>query len=291
MWLHRRRQCNRRRSSFVSSVFLVSGGVLLGCMTVLSCTSAELKETRRKAKIDQLEKQVARIPVAQYQKNLEIYQELRRLNPENERYRRKVEFYKTKLLSKKREAKRPKTPLSIGKSKSHERQSRKYYVSSNKLRVYLKPHKDARVTNVLDKGQQVAVFEERNGWARISRYYDGEVEGLIGSVARWVSRKHMTKVKPKSGLADYPTMAHSDESQLEVVLKKSDDFGEHRNVFLRASRELIAVRKCSLSDFEYSGGWVRSPKYRPRAVYFMYCGKLRVSNRIYLDAKTGEMFH
>ena len=137
----------------------------------------------------------------------------------------------------------------------------------------------------------MAVFEERNGWTRISRYYDGEVEGLIGRVARWVSRKHITKVKPKSGLADYPTMAHSDESQLEVVLKKSDDFGEHRNVFLRASRELIAVGKCSLSDFEYSGGWVRSPKYRPRAVYFMYCGKLRVSNRIYLDAKTGEMFH
>lgn len=37
------------------------------------------------------------------------------------------------------------------------------------------------------KRQKVDVFEIKYGWTRISRYYDGGVEGVAGNVARFVA--------------------------------------------------------------------------------------------------------
>ncbi len=45
-----------------------------------------------------LEEKVRKIPVRKYEENLEIYQELLSLNPESERYQKKVKFYLNKIV-------------------------------------------------------------------------------------------------------------------------------------------------------------------------------------------------
>lgn len=52
-----------------------------------------------------------------------------------------------------------------------------YYVTSDDLNVRLTPDKSGKITNTLYKRQKVEVFEVKGNWARISRYYDGGVEG------------------------------------------------------------------------------------------------------------------
>lgn len=67
----------------------------------------------------------------------------------------------------------------------------KVYVTADRLNVRLSPSPSGKVTNVLDRGQGLDVLEVKNGWARISRYYDGSIEGVRGEVARWVAARHL----------------------------------------------------------------------------------------------------
>ncbi len=71
-----------------------------------------------------------------------------------------------------------------------------YYVSSEKLNVRLDASRGGLITNTLYKHQKVKVFEFKNGWARISDYYDGTIEGLSGNVARWVYANHLSSDRP-----------------------------------------------------------------------------------------------
>jgi protein involved in sex pheromone biosynthesis len=72
-----------------------------------------------------------------------------------------------------------------------------YYVTSNALNVRLAPNVNGKKTNTLYKRQRVDVYEVKNGWSRISSYYDGALEGENGLVARWVSNKYLSKTMPK----------------------------------------------------------------------------------------------
>ena len=62
-----------------------------------------------------------------------------------------------------------------------------YYVKANQLSVRLGPQITAKKTNILYKDNKVDVLEVKDGWARISKYYDGLLEGESGEIARWVS--------------------------------------------------------------------------------------------------------
>ncbi len=62
--------------------------------------------------------------------------------------------------------------------------------------VYLDSSDSSKQTNTLYRGQRVDVFEIVGDWARISRYYDGEVEGVKGRVARWLLVEHLTRNAP-----------------------------------------------------------------------------------------------
>ena len=64
--------------------------------------------------------------------------------------------------------------------------SKKYCVVNNKLYVRLRPNKNGKITNSIYKGQIIYVLERKNGYVRISNYYDGNIEGISGKVARWV---------------------------------------------------------------------------------------------------------
>ncbi|MBW1722536.1 MAG: SH3 domain-containing protein [Deltaproteobacteria bacterium] len=174
--------------------------------------------------------------------------------------------------------------VSITTTYSMAASSKDYYVSSNKLNVRLAPNKNGKITNTLYKGQKVEVFEIKNGWARISRYYDGRREGVSGKVARWVFAKYLSVNR----IADNKTI--NNNSPIAMAIKSSDDFAKYQSVFINASERLIRSGQCTLEDFKEMGGWVRSTKHKPNPVYFTYCGGMNKSNRIYLNAATGKIF-
>ena len=72
-----------------------------------------------------------------------------------------------------------------------------YYVTQDVLDERLAPSADAAVTNRIHRGQRVDVFESKSGWARVSKYYDGVVEGQGGQVARWVLASGLSTDKPQ----------------------------------------------------------------------------------------------
>jgi hypothetical protein len=55
--------------------------------------SANLSHEERTKLIKELEKKVSKIPAAHTRENLRIYNDLAKLDPENERYKKKIEFY------------------------------------------------------------------------------------------------------------------------------------------------------------------------------------------------------
>ncbi len=159
-----------------------------------------------------------------------------------------------------------------------------YYVTSGDLNVRLSPNKTGKITNTLYKRQKVEVFEVKNGWARISRYYDGGVEGVSGNVARWVYAKYLSTNRPTEEILT------NLNSPVAKSVKSSDNFTKYQDVFVSASDKLIKAGKCSLGDFKEMGGWMRSANHKPKPIYFTYCGAMTKSNRIYLNAATGDIF-
>ncbi len=158
-----------------------------------------------------------------------------------------------------------------------------YYVSADRLSVRLGPDLNAKITNTLDKQQKVQVFEASNGWARISKYYDGSSENQKGKVARWVSSQYVSVNMPND---DSVLTA---ESPLEKSIKDSDDYVKHRNIFLKVSKRLVNSGRCNVEDYKTNSGWTRSSNHKNKAVYFTYCGGFLKRNRIYIDAKNGSL--
>ncbi len=159
-----------------------------------------------------------------------------------------------------------------------------YFVVSNKLNVRLAPNTSGKITNTLYKRQKVEVFEVKDGWARISHYYDGSVEEVSGDVARWVFAKYLSSERPAE------EQVTNINSPIAKAIKSSDDYSEHQGVFVVASEKLIKSGVCSLGDFKEMGGWWRSSNHKPKPIYFTYCGGMTNSNRIYLNVSTGNTF-
>lgn len=75
-------------------------------------------------------------------------------------------------------------------------QSGGYFVKDKVLEERLGPQATASVTNKIYLQQKVEVYEIKNGFARVSKYYDGDVEGKQGQVARWVLAAGLSSTKP-----------------------------------------------------------------------------------------------
>ena len=147
----------------------------------------------------------------------------------------------------------------------------------------------------------VRVFEQRDGWARISEPYsascvDGRSEivdrgesacsvenGIVdGLFSEWVRLEDIATVRP-------PDPVQSARIEEELIAG-SDDFGRHRRAFVTAANALIADGRCTPSDFQEMGGWLKSSNHRDQPIYFTYCGGMTLANRIYLDASSGRIF-
>ena len=71
-----------------------------------------------------------------------------------------------------------------------------YYVNVRSLEERLAPSSTAPATNRLYLRQKVEVLELKGAWARVSKYYDGSVEGQRGQVARWVLARGLSDTQP-----------------------------------------------------------------------------------------------
>lgn len=157
----------------------------------------------------------------------------------------------------------------------------KYYVSASRLSVRLGPSTAASITNTLNRKQKVEVYEVKKGWARVSEYYNDTVGGKPGQVARWVSAKYLSSTKPQDRFTN--------NTPLEKAIKNSDQYSQYHDNFIKLSQKLVNQGRCSVSDYAEMGGWLRSSNHKPKPVYFTYCGGFSNGEKVYINAKTGEI--
>ncbi len=176
---------------------------------------------------------------------------------------------------------------------------RQMWVTADRLSRRTCPTANCGIVGTLMYRESAKVVEEKDGWARVSKYYDANcANGLSlyaqkgnarcepsngieeGMFAEWVSMDFLSDERP----ADPADTAAPDES----LVSRSDDFLQYRREFALAAGSLIESGKCRAADFEEWGGWMSSSK--GKGIYFMYCGGADLSNKIHLDTRTGETF-
>jgi len=174
------------------------------------------------------------------------------------------------------------------------------YVVPDILNKRTCPSTSCGIVGQVMRGNKLTVLEKENGFARVTDYYDPCTNGFHdfvkagdnrcipangmknGKFAEWVSLNHLSsepslKVSPANG-KDYS------------LVKGSDDFDKHRDIFLKTTLKLIADGKCSRADFKKYQWWKSTTTYKNRPVYFTYCGAAHVDNRIYLNVSNGKVF-
>jgi hypothetical protein len=174
------------------------------------------------------------------------------------------------------------------------------WVNTDRLNRRTCPNSACGIVGQLFFREKVKIFEEKTGWARISKHYDAscrngkseyvdsgnasctEDNGIVqGRFAEWVSSKYLSEKRPadpsEGAIGDY------------ALVKGSDDYRLYKDAFAKAASELIKSGRCTEQDFIDMGGWFKSPS-RSGPIYFTYCGGMHTSNRLYLNAATGEVF-
>lgn len=160
------------------------------------------------------------------------------------------------------------------------------------------PSTECGVVGKLLFRESAKVMETRNGWARITKYYDAACSGgrsayvdtgradctaengiENGQLAEWISLDFLADERPTDPGAGAVGMSK--------LVAQSDDFRRYEKEFVKAAETLISSGQCSAKDFVDQGGWLRSTN-RGAGVYFTYCRG--GSNRIYLDVSTGRTF-
>lgn len=157
-----------------------------------------------------------------------------------------------------------------------------FYVDIEKLGIREAASLDAFVQRYLYKGEKVRLLEKKNGWGRVSAYFVYEQGGP--EIAEWI---------PLDGLVEQAPVITVEERKktIQGYIAASDDLLQFEDMFLTTTDKLLNDGSCSPVDFEELGGWVKSTKYADRDVYFIYCGGLKLADKIYLDVRTGEVFY
>lgn len=77
-----------------------------------------------------------------------------------------------------------------------------YFVKADRTNVRLCPNTSCPATNSFDRGQAVQVFEIKQGWGRVSKYYDATAERqefpqvTTDMVANWIRIDLLSKTRP-----------------------------------------------------------------------------------------------
>jgi hypothetical protein len=140
-----------------------------------------------------------------------------------------------------------------------------YFVKETALEERLAPNPNGKVTNRIYRQQKVDVFEIKGNWARVSKYYDGEVEGEKGQVARWVLINGLSTTRPSD--LTQPTIK-SDPRILKDAIPKVGEDGLNENdikVLYRGATKFLNSGQCA--NVEYGAKSVSKPN-----TYFVNCG-------------------
>lgn len=177
----------------------------------------------------------------------------------------------------------------------------KFWVTSEYLDRHSCPDDSCGVVGRLSFREAATPLEERGGWVRITKEYDGACEGGMsryvdegnktcasangfrdGRFSEWVKKEHLSATRP----ADPTDTAATDES----LVAQSDDFARYRRQFATIAAKLISDGRCTAADFEEQGGFVKSVnEHRNEPVYFIYCGGFTAANKLYVNAETGDV--
>jgi len=157
-----------------------------------------------------------------------------------------------------------------------------YYVKSRKIAVRNGPGDSFLPERQLYIGDAVTVFERKEDWGRISSFYVYKEGGK--EMAEWVNMKNLAHTKPR-------ITAQEQNEIISGYIGRSDDFKEYRDKFIKVTGNLLKEKVCSPDDFAELHGWMKSINYPDRNVYFVYCGGLNVSDKVYFDADSGDIFY
>lgn len=174
----------------------------------------------------------------------------------------------------------------------------KLWVTTDRTDRHTCPSTECGVAGRLMFREGVEVFERMGEWVRITKAYSASCVGgkseyvkegnkscttangiEQGDFAEWVQVKDLSQNRPE----DPAEGATGDDS----LIKGSDDYRIYKTQFSRAARQLINDGICTEGDFQEIGGWMASSN-RGEGMYFTYCGGMKLSNKVYLDAKTGK---
>ncbi|HWQ69936.1 MAG TPA: SH3 domain-containing protein [Patescibacteria group bacterium] len=140
-----------------------------------------------------------------------------------------------------------------------------YFVKEAVLEVRLGPNATAPVTNRIYRGQKVEVFEVKSGWVRVSKFYDGVVEGQSGKVARWVLATALSASAPPE--LPQPSLP-SDPRIAKGAFPKAGEYSlteQDLLVLHKGAIKFLNAGKCS--HVEYGDKSTNKPN-----TYYINCG-------------------
>lgn len=163
------------------------------------------------------------------------------------------------------------------------------------------PDDSCGIIGQLMKHEKVTMLEEKEGWARISIYYDAgckngksvfiskgnrscaTVNGIYkGKMAEWVRIADLAHINPEEQLP-------APKAKYDLV-RLSDDFEDHKDIFADTAQNLISSGRCTTEDFDKIGGWMSSSNYNNKPIYFIYCGGKSITNQVHLDVSSGRVW-
>ena len=76
-----------------------------------------------------------------------------------------------------------------------------------------------------------------------------------------------------------------------AVIAKSDDLNKYESVFVEETVKLISSKRCTPEEIQEQGGWTKSVvNHKVDPTYFIFCGGMHRSNRLYLNVVTKAIF-
>ncbi|WP_324005255.1 hypothetical protein [Aeromonas hydrophila] len=174
----------------------------------------------------------------------------------------------------------------------------KLWVTTDRTDRHTCPSTECGVAGRLMFREGVDALEKKGEWVRITKAYSASCVGgksvyvkegnksctsangiKDGTLSEWVQSKDLSEKRPED-----PAERVSGDDEL---VKGSDDYRIYRTQFAKAARQLINDRICTEGDFQEMGGWMASTNRGP-SMYFTYCGGMTLSNKVYLDTKSGK---
>ena len=172
------------------------------------------------------------------------------------------------------------------------------WVTTERTDRHTCPSTECGVAGRLMFREGVEALEKKGKWVRVTKTYSASCVGgkseyvkegnksctsangiKDGKFAEWVQAKDLSEKRPED-----PAEGASGD---DTLVKGSDDYRIHKTQFAKAARQLINDGTCTEGDFQEMGGWMASTNRGP-GMYFTYCGGMTLSNKVYLDAKSGK---